>query len=310
MDNLLFTLNTVAPVFLTILLGYVLKLRGVLNNEFVSRASTLVFFVGLPAAIVTKMAGANFRAMEYPSATVLFCAVTLGLFALAALLSFVLARPGSRGAFIQGSFRGNLVIVGLPLVTRALGEEAFLKGLVILAFAMPLYNILAVAALTFGRKDASVGSMVRRLVTNPLIIALAAGIAVSLLGLKLPEFVATTGAYLGQMTFPLALLCIGAGMNRKTVAAGLTGTLVATALKSLITPLVVGLLAWRMGLPAEMVSILTILAATPTAVASFIMARAMDADDRLAGAIVFVTTAVSVVTMSTVVYMLRAVGML
>lgn len=310
MSNLLFTLNIVAPVFLTIVLGYVLKRRGVLNEEFVSRASTLVFYVGLPAAIVTKMAGADLRASAYPRAALFFVGVTVAMYLLSIVVGLVAAKPGSRGAFVQGGFRGNLVIVGLPIIARALGEEAFLKALVVLAFAMPLYNILAVIALTYGSKGAGVGDTVKRLLTNPLIIALAVGILVSVTRLRLPVFLAKTGDYLGQMTFPLALLCIGASMNRATLSVGLSSAAISSALKTVVNPLVVVLGALALGFSREMVAILTILAAVPTAVASFIMARAMGADDRLAGAVVFLTTAVSVVTMSVVVYALRATGMI
>jgi predicted permease len=269
-----------------------------------------VFYVGLPAAIVTRMAGADLRAMNSAQAALLFCGVTLGLFGLAALVGRIAIRPGSRGAFVQGAYRGNLVIVGLPIIARALGDDAFLAALVVLAFAMPLYNILAVIALTAGTHSSGIWPTVRRVIGNPLIVALAAGILLSLTGIQLPEFVARTGSYLGQMTFPLALLGIGAGMNRATLGAGLGATLAATAIKLALTPLAVGLCAVQAGLPGRMVSILTILAATPTAVASFIMARAMDADDRLAGAVVFVTTAGSVVSMSAAILVLRMSGLL
>ncbi|MBD3242866.1 MAG: hypothetical protein GF331_19900, partial [Chitinivibrionales bacterium] len=216
----------------------------------------------------------------------------------------------SRGAFVQGSFRGNLVIVGLPLLTRAMGEGAFAAAIVVLAVAMPLYNVLAVVALSYGRKEAGPGTIVRRVLLNPLVLAIIVGIAVSLLGIRLPGFVQKTGSYLGQMTFPLALLGIGAGMNRRMLTAGIRPTLLATALNNVLAPAITALAAFTAGLPADMTALLTILAATPTAVSSFIMARAMGADDDLAGSIVFISTMASVVTISGVVLALRTTGLL
>lgn len=310
MGNVLFTLDVVAPVFLTILLGYILKLRRVLNNDFVGRASTLIFYVGLPAAIITKMADADLRDSSYPLAVALFCGTTVLLFLIAVLLSLAAVKHRSRGAFVQGSFRGNLVIVGLPLLTRAMGEDAFTKAIVVLAVAMPLYNVLAVVALSYGRKDVGPGAIVRRVLLNPLVLAIVIGVAVSLLGIRLPGFVEKTGSYLGQMTFPLALLGIGAGMNRRMLTARIGPTLMATALNNVAAPLITVLVATAAGLPSDMIALLAILAATPTAVSSFIMARAMGADGDLAGSIVFISTAASVVTISGVILALRTTGLL
>ncbi len=281
-----------------------------LNDDFVGRASTLVFYVGLPAAIVTKMAGADLRDQSYALSVALFCGTTAALFLAAALLSLAAVKRRSRGAFVQGSFRGNLLIVGLPLLTRAMGEEVFSKAIVVLAVAMPLYNVLAVVALSYGHKHAGPWALVRKVLLNPLVLAIGVGITVSLLGIRLPGFVQKTGSYLGQMTFPLALLGIGAGMNRRMLTAGVGPTLMATALNNVFAPLVTALAAFAVGLPAEMTAMLTVLAATPTAVSSFIMARAMGADGDLAGSIVFVSTMASVVTISGVILALRMTGLL
>jgi len=280
----------------------------------VTRASTLVFYVGLPAVMVTEISASDFRAVLDPAPAGLLLVATLAWFALSwPLAAALVPQTGSRGAFVQGVFRGNLLLVGIPIISRALGEGAMAEAMVVSAVVMPLYNGLAVVALLPRHEAGGQGralATARQIATNPIVISVVAGIVLSLLRWRLPDFLHKTGVYLGQMTFPLALIAIGAGIEPSTLRGRLRATVVAGVLKVVALPLSVGAAAWLLGMEPATVAILTFLAATPTAVSSYIMARAMAADADLAGAIVFVTTAASIVTMTVAVLVLRIAGMI
>ncbi len=314
MNNVLYTLDIVAPVFLTILLGALLRRGGMLPDDFVKRSSTLVFYVGLPAMIAAKMAVSDFSGIAYPVAAGVLLGVTLLFFAASWALSVLLTPDGrSRGAFIQGSVRGNVAIVGLPILAGMMGDEALAKGVFFLAVLLPVFNVLAVVALSVPVHAAGTlrwRTVGRDILTNPLILSVAAGIVLSLLPLTLPSFVLRTADYLGQMTFPLALLGIGAGINLASIRKQLWLNLWACALKTVLIPLSCVALAWALGVDRLMLPILFVVAGVPTAVASFIMVKAMDGDADLAGGIVAASTMVSAVTISAAILVFRTMGLL
>ena len=55
MQNIIFTANNVAPVFLIVALGVLLKQIKLINDNFISLASKIVFIVSLPALIFSEL---------------------------------------------------------------------------------------------------------------------------------------------------------------------------------------------------------------------------------------------------------------
>lgn len=58
---------------------------------------------------------------------------------------FLLSDRKAIGSFVQGSFRSNFIIIGIPLIknlSETLGANAVSKGAIIISFILPLYNIL------------------------------------------------------------------------------------------------------------------------------------------------------------------------
>jgi predicted permease len=312
MTNLTYTLDIVGPVFLTILLGFTLRRASFVNDDFVRRTSQLVFYVGLPALIVGKMADAPIERLLYPGAALLFVAGTLLFFGLSWLLAPLVVSGGpSRGAFVQGCFRGNIAIVGLSIVSSMMDKEATTAAVFLLAFSLPLYNILAVVVLTTTTpREGRTGwkALLREIALNPPVLAVAAGLAIAALPFRLPSFVLKTFTYLGDMTLPLALIGIGAGLSISSVLSRLTPTLWAVVIKNIATPALMGWAAWALGLGNAMTALLFVVTAAPTAVSSFVMVKAMDGDADLAAAIVMATTLASALTLTVGILALRSLG--
>jgi hypothetical protein len=151
---LLTTINAVVPIVLLILLGYLLKRFKFLNENFVKMGNKFVFKVCLPCMlfinIYDKMNSfADIRWDVVLYAVIMICAIfMLGL--LTAILTT--KKNKRRGVILQCSFRSNFAIIGLTLVER-LGGDTGLAG-IISAFSIPVFNILAVVALSiFAGKD-------------------------------------------------------------------------------------------------------------------------------------------------------------
>jgi len=117
MQNVIFTLNVVAPVFLIIIIGLILKLTKGINDNFVSVSSKVVFNVALPALIFLKLSTADFNiAFNLKEIIFVFGGVII-FFIIIWIVSIPLTKNGrDRASFIQGSFRSNFVIIGFAIL--------------------------------------------------------------------------------------------------------------------------------------------------------------------------------------------------
>ena len=314
MQNLLFTFNVVAPVFLIIFLGLWLKSKRWIDQNFVAISSRLVFSVTLPALVFSKILATDFHIALNVKEMLFVYIGTVAVFAVSWLISFALSGKGAdRAVFIQGSFRSNFAIVGFALLSNTLGDHVLTKAAIILAVVMPLYNILSVVALTLPvrkEKHLSFKKMVIDILTNPLIIAIVGAIPFSYLRIRLPGFIDTTIDYLATLTLPLALLGIGGALNFASIRKEFKLTLAATLMKIVIVPACLTFGAFQLGIVGEELVVLFMLFATPTAVVSYIMAEAMGCNSELAGNIIVMTTLGSIFTISLGIFILKSVGVI
>ncbi len=303
-------IHTLTPLVLIVALGLVLRRSGFLPAAFYGGMNRLVYWVGLPALLFEKTSDA--RGVGGPAMQVfgIMLAGTLGCVALALGVGRLLrVQRRSLGAFVQGAYRGNLAYVGLAAVLFAFGDpDSTWNKVAALGMApmVPIYNLMAVVALTAGQPHhggsaaGRAGRTAFRVVTNPLLLACAAGLAVSLGGLALPLFARRTLETIGQMALPLALLGIGASLNFHHLRAGWLPVSAASGLKVVVAPLLGAVAAWGLGASPEATRIALLMLACPTAVVSYVMAEQLGADDRLAGGIVLLTTIASVGSLAAV----------
>jgi malonate transporter and related proteins len=314
MTNFFIVLSLVIPVFLIVALGYMLKRFGMINDNFVKLSSKIVFSVSLPALIFSEISAIDLTEDVNLWVVVFIYAGTLisfGFSWLAALL-FIKA-PKDQTVFIQGSFRGNFAIVGLALISNVYGTPVLGKASLVLAFTIPLYNILSVIALTVPlHRESGVNyrKTVFEILKNPLILAVVAAVPFSLLQIPIHHTVAITIDYLAAVSLPLALLGIGGFMNFADLKQGSVPSIYSTVIKLVIIPLAATYAAYLLNFRGTELGIIFILFACPTAIASFIMAEAMGSNSRLAANILLMTTLASVVTITIGLFILKENGLI
>lgn len=314
MQNLVFTFNTVSPVFLIIFLGFVLKEKGLINDNFISLSSKIVFSVSLPCLVFIKLSTTDFR-LAFNATQVIF--IYAGVFVFYGLIwfasSFITKNGRTQASFIQGSYRSNFAIVGFALVANTFGNHALGQAALILAFVMPLFNVLAIVALTVPVKREEKLSIKRILIeiaTNPLIIATLFSLPFAFFKIGTPEFLVKTIDILAALTLPLALLGIGGSLNFASLKTDFNLTFIATIIKIIVMPAALTYVAYLLGFRSETLGVTFLLFATPTAIASFIMAEAMDCNSRLAGNIIVLSTLGSILTISVGIFLLKTLGLI
>ncbi len=294
-------INALAPVILMIGLGVILKKAAFLDTTVCTGMNRFVYWVGLPCLLFHKIATATFSGgAALPIFYVLL--ITTGIVACIAFLGSFWQETSARGAFMQAAFRGNLAYVGLPIVFFSFSAESAtdadrMQALAVLAIAplVPVYNVLAAIVLSSSQRRAGKRSAVFKktlinVAENPLIIACVAGLFVKLSPIQIPLVFERTFQALGDTALPLALLGIGVSIATASIGGNFMTVFTASILKLILSPLIALAFSVLLGLSGQMTQIALILAACPTAVASYVMAQQMGADAGLASRAVVVST--------------------
>jgi predicted permease len=314
MSLVLNILTIVLPVFFVIGLGYLLRRTGMISADFIFQTNRLVFYVCLPLLLFYKIGTADFSA-NFNGALVLGSVATIATgfcisYGYAALRRY---PPASRGAFSQGSFRGNLAYIGLAIVLNAYGEVGFTKGGILMGFLVPTLNLFAILALLLPHRanDGPRGAKfwLRQIAGNPLIIASFAGIGWSFFRLPIPVIAERSLHIATGMTLPLALIAIGGSFSLERLRGDLVRAGFATGIKLVWLPLLATFFLTLLGVHGEDLGIGVLMAGTPAATATYIMAHQMKGDAELAGAIVMMSTLLSALTYSADLYLLHAFGL-
>lgn len=303
----IFSVSVTAPIVLMVALGALLRRLGMIDEAFINTASRLVFTVGLPVLLFMASATTDYGAAADARVLVAVVGATFLIFALSLLTAGgFTANRKDRGVLIQAAFRGNLVIIGLAYCANAYGESGVALAALPIAVTILLYNVLSVYVLNRDLEDKrGFKGMFRGLATNPLIIGILAGLAYAWTGLPLPAPAQKAGNYLGEMSLPLALLCVGGSLQLKSLRKLDKSTLAASAWKLLLSPLVAVMLALWLGLEGEALGVVLLLSAAPTATVSFVMVRALNGNAELAANMVVQSTLFGLVTVTLALWLLQ-----
>ncbi|WP_347332817.1 AEC family transporter [Marinimicrobium locisalis] len=304
----LFSLSVTTPIFLMVALGSVLRRVGLIDETFINTASRLVFSVGLPVLLFFSNATADFGSATDGRILIAVVAGAVLIFVLSlATADWFVRDKRDRGVLTQAAFRGNLVIIGLAYCANAYGESGVAMAALPLAVTIVLYNVLSVVALNRDLdQERGLHGVFVGIVRNPLIIGILAGLLYGAVAPPIAEPIRRAGNYLGEMTLPLALLCVGGSLDLKSLGQMGGGALAANCWKLILSPLVAVALALVLGLEGEAVAVVFLLAASPTATASFVMVRAMGGNAALAATMIVQTTLFGLITVTLGLWLVEA----
>lgn len=300
-------ISALAPIFLTIALGTVLKRIGMPGDSFWPLVERVTYYVLFPALLITATASDGFAAgAAIPMATSL-----MGTILLLTLLLLV-ARPilpfsgPSFSSVFQGGLRYN-TFVAMAAVGALYGDEGLALAGIAVAAMVPLLNLLSVAIVAYfgdGNDNLGTRAIVRLVVTNPLIIACVIGIALGASGIRLPGVATETLTILANASLPLALLAVGAALSPRAFRRAGAGMVVASVVKLILMPIVAALLFLPFDAPATARAVAILFAACPSATSGYILARQLGGDAELLATTITVSTVVAVATMPVVLLLL------
>lgn len=314
MENFIYSVNATFPIFLVIVIGYVLKQIGMLNEEFVKVANKFNFKVTLPFLVFRDISEANIRE-DFDGVFVLFCAIvtTLCFFAIWGGAKLFIKDKTIVGAFVQASFRSSAAVMGIAFIQNIYGTSGMAPLMII--GSVPLYNIYSVIVLTLEAENSGQGKekIKKALVgiaTNPIIIGILLGLVVSLLGITFPTVIDKTVQNMASMASPLALIAIGAGFEGRKALAKIKPTIAVAVIKLMVQTAIFLPIAVQLGFRNEKLIAILVMLAAPTTPSCYIMAKNMNNDGVLTASAVVVTTLFSAVTLTLWIYLLKTLGMI
>lgn len=299
------------PVFLMVIVGIFLKKVKLIDDAFITVASRLTFKATLPTLLFLNILKADLSTAFQLDLVVYFYFASASTFCLSWLLALKSVPKAERGIFVQGAFRGNCGIIGLALANSMLGAYGLSAGGVLSGFIIILFNVLSIVVLAIysDQLKTDFKAITLNMMKNPLIISVVAGLLASWSGLTLPKWIEVSGHYFASLTLPMALICVGGSLSMASFITSGKVAISASLIKVIWSPLLFTAIAGFMGFDGKEMGLLFIFLSSPTAAASYVMARAAGSDGKLAANIIAVTTAISVFTTTAGLYILGALGL-
>jgi malonate transporter len=297
------------PVILLIALGYGLRRRGFLQEAFWPQAERLGYFILLPSLFLHGLATARLQDLPVWSLVGVLIGATV---AVAALV--VAARPLMRidGAAFTSVFQGSVRFnnyVGVTVAAGLFGAQGIALAAICNAAIVPTVNILCVLVFArFGKAGLSARGIARQILTNPLVLACALGIALQATGLGLPPGLEPAIRALGAASLPLGLLCVGAALDFSTARSWLGPVLTSSAVKFLLMPVATLLAALALGLSGPALITALLFQAMPTASSAYILARQLGGDAPLMAGITATQTVLAAAAIPLVLAVLMALS--
>lgn len=313
MEQLIFSLNATVPIFLVMVIGYVLRRLHVVDEPFIKTLNSFNYKITLPVLLFRDIAESDFYSV-WDTKYVAFCfLVTLICIIVIWLIAGLTYRNKAQlGEFVQASYRSSAAVLGIAFIQNIYGTSGMAPLMII--GTVPLYNIAAVLILSFtgpSSQGFSLKTLKKSLLDiarNPIILGILLGMAVSACRIPFPVIVTKTVNNISVLATPLALIGLGAGFEGRKALKQLKPTAVATLLKLVVQPAIFLPLAIRMGFRTEMLVALLVMLGAPTTVSCYIMAKNMGHEGVLTSSVVVATTFLSSVTLTVFLFVLRTLG--
>ncbi len=317
MDSLIYSLNATVPVFLVIVIGYILNRRGMFNDGFISASNKFIFNVCLPVMVFADLAETDILSAFDGELVIYSAVITIIAFALIWIGARLFIKDRSIiGAFVQASYRSSVAVMGFAFMMNIYGNAGQIPMIII--GCVPLYNIFAVTVLTFEAEDAindpdkknKLKKAAAGIIKNPIIIGIAAGCIGSLIHIYdyMPAIAVKTLDSLSSVATPLSLIVIGASFEGRKAIAKIKPTAVCCAIKLLLMPAVFLTGAVMLGFRGQALLALVIMLGSPTTPSCYIMAKNMKNDGVLTSSVIAATTLLSSVTLTFWIFIMRHTG--
>ena len=290
-------MNQIAVLFILIALGFLLRKRNLISNEFTKSASDLVIYVTLPSMIVASMDRDFSAALIKTGFSIFLCGSLMYVLLIVSAFTFSRLRKiedGDRQVYEFMMIFGNVAYLGYPVLKIMFGEMGVFYG----SFLNIWFNILVwTLGIKLMHKDQRKIDFFKAFL-NPGLIAIGLGMIIFVFPVDIPQALKTTLNILGEMTVPLCMLLIGAFMTEARFKDFLANKnlYLFSLTKLVVMPLVMMLIMMPFKISSTVKVIPVVMSGMPAGVNTAIFARKFGRNYHLASQGVVLSTAISLLT--------------
>ncbi|WP_194611138.1 AEC family transporter [Clostridium vitabionis] len=310
--TLIIALNACVPYIIYLGIGYISRERRLASEDFFNKLNTFTFKLFFPCMMFYNFY--NIRVEDgFDTRFAVYCvAAVYTVMGISCLIvpRLVSDRPKC-GSIIQAVFRSNYLLFGVPMAEAVFGQEGSKLGAVILAFVIPIYNVMSVIILEyFHGGDVHPGKLIIDVLTTPLISGAICGSIFLLLHIPVPTCILNPVSKLSSLATPIAIITLGGTLHFNAIGKNLRYLVPVLLARLVFIPPIAVFVAHALGFSQVETFIVLILFATPVAAASYPMARNLGGDGELSGQLVVLSTVLSVGTIFCWIVLLRTIGII
>ncbi len=311
MESLKLSFESIMPIFLLMLLGYLLKSLKIASKEVFDGVNKLIYKIFLPILLFYNIYKTELTKILDIKLIVFTVVSVVCVFVIGYFLVLVLTKDNAkRGVMLQAFFRSNFAILGVPLVGYICKGNTTGLASVMVAFVVPMFNVLAVIALErFRDGNVNFKKLIRGVVTNPLVSGCVTGVLFLALDITMPSFLETAVNDASKIASPLAMVVLGASFTFSGVKGYLREILISVSARLVIVPLIMVSAGVIFGFRGEALVCLLLVFGAPVAVSSFAMSQQMGGDEKLAAQNVVISSALCLVTLFGWIFALSSLGL-
>lgn len=285
------------PVFVLILIGWILKAKNIVKNEWIKILNNFVYYVSLPALIFLSFYQIHWTQEAIITLGFHLVFLTVLSVVIFLFLSILKISPKMKASYFMLLTLTNSIYMGFPIIqsftSRQLSEIALIPTFY-LVFGM-IASIIAIEI--WVEKTGKLHSYIDDLLKNPLLLSLFAGIVVSLLlGGKDFQILSSPLAMIASTASPLALLTLGAFMHGRFEKKHIIGIFTASVFKLVGFPVITFIVGTGLGFGGEALTIAVLSSAMPLAVTSFVLSEKYNLEPKLISVGIIISTLFSIVT--------------
>lgn len=312
MQNFIFSVNVILPLVIMMGAGWVLKYFKVCDENFFKAANKLTFKFFLPLMLFNNIYSSdigssfNLKLISY-----VVCSILITFILLTLIIPRIENQNKNRGVLIQALFRSNYILFGVPVCMNLFGQAAMGITSMLAAFVVPVYNFLSVLVLAiYANKENDENMEIKKtlidIAKNPLIISSVIGIVMAATGLKLPNVLEKTITDISKIATPFALIILGGEFAFRDALKNIKYIVWVSTFKLIVIPGIIISIGILIGFRHYELGVLLSIFASPIAIASFVMAQNVKANDELAGQLVATTTLLSSFTIFCFILILKS----
>ncbi|WP_394147009.1 AEC family transporter [Shewanella atlantica] len=298
-------ISIIFPLLCMVLLGYWVTHFQFFSKSQIGGISKFAFNLCIPVFLFLNMYLAHLEKSFDINMLAAFYLPVLGIYLLGFLFNrYLMERGRGTGAgssvFALGCSYSNTILIGLPVIIAALGEQMMGSVFAIITFhSAILFALTFLLAARHSIDGFSWRTFGRTLVINPVVLSITAGLVCNAIGVPVHRELIAALTLISEPALACALFVLGANLSFYRIGDNWLASMFASIFKLLLLPALVYLCGnYLLALNHQQVSLVVLMSASPLGVNAYLVATQLKSQQSTLASTVVLSTILSVFSFS------------